>query len=159
MNINNLSLQNIERPPKLSQQVETQLRDAIVRKVFNESDNLPSEKELCKIFGVSRNVIREALSTLSTKGMIEISKGKCAIVREPTINTVLDPFSQLLNYKCGNKGLEYILTVRNIIEPPVASLSAQNRSNENLQEMKQYLDSMRETNDDMAKNSHWDIQF
>ena len=58
----------IERPPKLSEQIETQLNDAIHKQVFGQGELLPSENELANIFGVSRNVIRESLSILSAKG-------------------------------------------------------------------------------------------
>lgn len=153
------SLQNIERPLKLSEQVEFQLRDALNKNVFTQGDKLPSEHELCKIFGVSRNVIREALLILSAKGMIEIRKGKCAIVLEPTISNVLDSFSQLVNFKCGNKGLEHILFVRKIIEPTVALTSALNRSEEDLRQLKKCLDIAEETKDDIVKISQWDIHF
>jgi len=156
---NNFTLRNIKRPLKLSQQVETQLREAIDKKVFSEGENLPSENELCKIFGVSRNVIREALLVLSAKGLIHISKGKCAIVREPTITNVLDSFSQLVNYKCGNKGLDYILVVRKMIEPEVASQSARNRSEKDIEELQRNLQLMRENKNDMVQISYWDIQF
>lgn len=155
----NFSLQNVERPLKLSQQVEAQIRDAVEKKVFREGEKLPNENELCKIFGVSRNVIREALLILSAKGLITLRKGKRAVVREPTITNVLDSFSQLVNYKCGNKGLDYTLVVRKMIEPSVASLCAQNRSMEDIQELERCLKLMRTTKDDMVKISQWDIQF
>lgn len=150
---------NIERPMKLSLQIEEQIREAIEKRVFVAGDNLPSENKLCHIFQVSRSVVRESLFILSAKGLIDIKKGKCATVREPTINNVLDPFSQLVNYRCGNKGLNYILDVRKLIEPEVASLSAQYRSQKDLNEMRKCLDSMQAAKEKIIRISQADIQF
>lgn len=43
---------------------------------FKQGERLPSESELCKVFGVSRTVIREALITLEEDGIIETRRGK-----------------------------------------------------------------------------------
>jgi len=43
---------------------------------FKQGERLPSESELCKIFDVSRTVIREALITLEEDGIIETRRGK-----------------------------------------------------------------------------------
>ena len=45
-------------------------------------DALPSTAALSERFGVSRPVIREALSSLSALGLIELSNGRNAVVRE-----------------------------------------------------------------------------
>ncbi len=149
----------IARPEKLSLQIEAQIRGAIEKKVFISGDNLPSEQKLCKIFKVSRSVVRESLFILSAKGLIDIKKGKCATVLEPTIDNVLDPFSQLVNYRCGNKGLDYILAVRKLLEPEITFLSAQHRSSKDLEEMEKCLELMQAAKKDIIKISHWDIQF
>lgn len=46
-----------------------------------EHDRLPSEHELCESFGISRTVIREALSQMANEGMIYRLQGKGAFVR------------------------------------------------------------------------------
>jgi len=50
---------------------------------------LPSEKELCDIFQVSRSVIRQALGNLVNRGVIERQRGKGTIVARPKINEYL----------------------------------------------------------------------
>lgn len=144
---------------KLSLQIEAQVREAIDKRVFTAGDTLPSESQLCDIFKVSRSVVREALFILSAKGLIDIKKGKRATVCEPTINNVVDPFSQLVNYRCGNKGLNYILDVRKLIEPEVAALSAKYRSKKELNEIGNYLEQMQGARENIFKISQADIQF
>ena len=156
---NAYGLQSIERPPKLSELIETQLRDAIAKNVFREEEALPSENELAKLFGVSRNVIREALLTLDIKGILEVRKGKGAFVVKPSINDVLDPFSRLVNYKCGNEGLKHILAVRQMIEPTVAVLAAAQRTDEDIARLQENLKMMETFKSDKVKISHYDIDF
>ena len=45
----------------LSQTIVYELQKAILEKEFKPGDKLPSEAELCDLFGVSRTAIREAL--------------------------------------------------------------------------------------------------
>jgi GntR family transcriptional repressor for pyruvate dehydrogenase complex len=158
-NISKNILRSVERHPKLSEQVASQLKEAILKEVYNPGEVLPSENQLTEIFSVSRNVVREALVMLQGRGIIEIIKGKGAYVVEPSIDPVLDPFSLLLNYKCGDKGLSYILTVRQLIEPTVAKLSAQHRSASQLKKLKEFLNLMETYRDDKIKISNHDINF
>ena len=54
--------------------VEVQLRDYLRKKSFKPGDPLPSEQQLAASLGVSRNVVREALSRLRMLGMVETKR-------------------------------------------------------------------------------------
>lgn len=75
--------------------VEKELRDYLKKKLFKPGDALPSELELADALGVSRNVVREALSRLRMLGMIETKKRRGMILSTPDIlgsfERVLDP--------------------------------------------------------------------
>jgi DNA-binding FadR family transcriptional regulator len=58
-----------------SDDVVAQVRDAILERRINAGDRLPSERELCGIFGVSRATLREGLRVLEALGAIEIRPG------------------------------------------------------------------------------------
>ena len=49
---------------------------------FAPGDRLPSERELCELYGVSRSVVREALSQLKSDRIIETRRGSGAYVLE-----------------------------------------------------------------------------
>ena len=51
-------------------------------KGMSEGDKLPSERVMVQEYGVSRNVLREALVLLSDRGMIEIRPGKGSYVTD-----------------------------------------------------------------------------
>ena len=153
------ALKRVVRPAKLSEQIEEQLNEAIHKQVFGPGELLPSETKLAKIFGVSRNVIREALLILSAKGLVELKKGKAATVIVPSIDHVLDPFSKLVDFKCGKKGLTQILFVRQLLEPTVAATAAEQRSEKDVKALQKSLQSMQLSKDDKNKFSFYDIQF
>lgn len=51
-------------------QLKNQLESAIVNEVFPANLRLPSEQAMCKIFSLSRPVVRNALSVLVTEGLV-----------------------------------------------------------------------------------------
>lgn len=63
------------RRPRSSDDVVSQVKDAIISGHFKTGDRLPSERDLCGVFGVSRPTLREALRTLEVLGVIEIRPG------------------------------------------------------------------------------------
>ena len=56
----------------LPEQVVEELGQRIVRGDFALSGGLPTEPELSAELGISRNVLREAIKVLASKGMIEV---------------------------------------------------------------------------------------
>jgi GntR family transcriptional regulator, transcriptional repressor for pyruvate dehydrogenase complex len=58
-----------------SDDVVTQVKDAIIGGQLKSGDRLPNERELCRVFGVSRPTLREGLRTLEALGVIEIRPG------------------------------------------------------------------------------------
>lgn len=57
------------------EQVECQLREAILSGTFASGERLPSETELAESFGTSRPTIRKALGSLASSGLITKTPG------------------------------------------------------------------------------------
>ena len=61
-----------------------QLKQIITAEVeaehYKPGDRLPSEHELCRMFGISRTVVRQALIELETEGWLRREKGRGAFV-------------------------------------------------------------------------------
>ena len=65
------------------------LKGKIGRGEWKSGDQIPSEPELCSIYGVSRTVVRQALGEIELEGLIIRRKGKGTFVAEPKINESL----------------------------------------------------------------------
>jgi GntR family transcriptional regulator, transcriptional repressor for pyruvate dehydrogenase complex len=75
----------------LAQRVVTGLKDKILAGVLPPGRKLPSEAELIEEFGVSRTVVREAVTRLRAEGMVETFQGRGSFVLampQPTSFTV-----------------------------------------------------------------------
>jgi DNA-binding GntR family transcriptional regulator len=56
------------------------LRKHILSEVYQEGDLLPSENELCAVYGLTRPTVRQALAKLTSDGYIRKQQGKGSIV-------------------------------------------------------------------------------
>ena len=61
--------------PRSSDDIVTQIQDAVIDGRIKTGDRLPNERDLCVAFGVSRPTLREGLRTLEVLGVIEIRPG------------------------------------------------------------------------------------
>lgn len=69
----------------MADQVESQLREYIIKRSIKPGDPIPKETEIAQALGVSRNVVREALSRLRMLGMIESRKKRGMILTQPDV--------------------------------------------------------------------------
>ncbi len=56
------------------------LRKHIIEGVYTEGDLLPSENELCRIYGMTRPTVRQSLANLANEGYIRKHQGKGSVV-------------------------------------------------------------------------------
>jgi len=92
------------------------LRKHITEGVYKEGDLLPSENELCQLYGMTRPTVRQALSTLTNDGYISRHQGKGSIVhqlpREIGILSVSGTTSAV-----GDRNLKTRIIVKPVIIP------------------------------------------
>lgn len=70
------------QPEKLSTSVVRQIEQLILRGVLRPGERLPSERELSDRLGVSRPSLREAVSELQDKGLLETRAGSGVFIAE-----------------------------------------------------------------------------
>jgi len=70
-------------------QVKKALQEYIENDGWQAGDQLPGEPELCRMFNVSRTVIRQALKEMEYEGLIYREKGKGTFVARPKIDQSL----------------------------------------------------------------------
>jgi len=116
----------------LSQKIERKIEEAIRQKKLLQGAKLPSEKELCELFGVSRTALREALRRLNARGLIEIRKGSGMYVSEIKIEDAIKSLNLYYDLSFDSNLISQIIEVRRIIEPEISRLAARNRTSEDV---------------------------
>lgn len=102
-------------------------------------EQMPTENDLAARLGVSRNVVREAISQLRADGIVRARQGVGAFVMEAEQRLAirLDP-EELRN--SDNTG--QLFELRNTLETEAAGLAAVRRGDESLAKIKSALDRM-----------------
>lgn len=98
----------------LKQQVIQAVKQYIVDEALKAGDKIPTERKLAEMFGVSRSVIREAMSYLENTGVIRVRQGQGAFLNESNIDKLLDNFLFLWQVNKGD--IREILGLRLIFE-------------------------------------------
>ncbi len=82
-----ISSQDIDKnvPIPYHYQLRELLRDEIASGRWGVDQRLPSERELCEAFDLSRTTIREAIDALVNEGLLRREKGRGTFVAEPKI--------------------------------------------------------------------------
>lgn len=138
----------------LSKKVASEIEEAIINKKLIAGDKLPTEFELCDQFGVSRTAIREALRTLSAKGLISIQKGKGIFIEGYSSDSIIEPMHRYLQLKGTRNYIFEVIHARRIIEPGLAAHAAINRTEEHIEKLQKDVAEMRKFNgspEDFAK--------
>lgn len=78
-----------------SESIAALLRDEVLSGQYRPGERLPSERDLCERFGVSRGVVREALKRLAQLGIVSIQPGGARVV--PVEECTLDVLGPLLD--------------------------------------------------------------
>ncbi len=116
-----------QRRERLADQVYGRLIAAMADGQYGEDDRLPAEQALAASFGVSRPVIREALTRLQADGFVQARQGSGTYVLKR-------PPQRLTRFAAAG-GLAAFLRafeVRIALEPQAARLAAERRSDADL---------------------------
>ncbi len=66
-------------------QVARGMRERVMNGEYRAGDRLPSEAELCAIYGVSRMTVRRAVTLLAQDGVVFTENGRGTFVRAPEL--------------------------------------------------------------------------
>ena len=105
--------------------------------------SLPSEAELASRYEVSRLTIREAVKLLEGRGLLELARGRRAVVREPDGAAFADFLTSIIRY--DPKGLYDLIEVRLSLEVQSATLAAKRSTRAGQTAIESALEGMRET--------------
>lgn len=132
--------------------------ETILDRHLQPGDPLPSERELGDQFGVSRTVIREAVRSLSAKGVVSSLPGRGLVV------AAMDPgdVSSSMNlYLRGRQPLPYdhVHEVRSALEVDLAGLAAERATDEDIATLRKVHEKMGRSLNDVEDASASDVAF
>ena len=128
---------------KLSERVATEILEMItLQKRFSPGDKIPTENELCAELGVSRTTVREAIQKLTAQNILEVHRGKGTYVTDSTQTLSSDIFSTL---SYTGMRLKDLYEIRLIFEPQAAYYAAQRATDEELAQILEYGQILRES--------------
>jgi GntR family transcriptional repressor for pyruvate dehydrogenase complex len=116
----------------LSQKIERRIEEAIQQRKLVPGNKLPSEKELCASFAVSRTALREALRRLNARGLIEIKKGSGMYVSEICIEDAIKSLNLYYDLKFDSNLIAQMIEMRSLFEPQIARKEKKNRTQDDL---------------------------
>jgi DNA-binding FadR family transcriptional regulator len=125
-------------PTNLRDRIVGLLERSIIEGQFAAGGRLPTEIQLGAQLGVSRTVVRDALRVLEARGLIEIRRGAGTRVRESTADAYVRAAAMLLIRSELTVG--DVLEARAALESHLVVIAAQNRSDENLEQIEAALD-------------------
>jgi len=144
----------------LSQQVEEKIEEVIRQKKIVPGEKLPTENELCAMFGISRTALREALRMLSARGLISIRKGSGIYVNQYSTADVLKPMQLYYEMNFNRDSVRHFVDVRKMLEPEIARRAAQNRTEQDAVELQMILKKLEKcTEDDFGREGDLDRDF
>ncbi|GAB4255743.1 MAG: FadR/GntR family transcriptional regulator [Thermoleophilia bacterium] len=112
-----------KRKARLYESIVERIEALIREKTLAPGDQLLPERRLAEQLGVSRAAVREALTALAARGLIEITPGGGAYVREARIESLIDPLASVMLKEREN--VFDLLEARRIVEVGVARLAAE----------------------------------
>lgn len=127
-------------PGRTSGLIVEQIRWLVRQGQLLPGDRLPSERELCELFGVSRVTVREALRVLESSGLLEVRVGAKggAFVTAPSGDRVRDSIADLLTM--SSLSAEDVTEARQVLEMGVVSMVCARATEEDLNELEALCD-------------------
>jgi DNA-binding FadR family transcriptional regulator len=125
------------RPARLGTAVLSTILDNIVSGALPPDSTLPTERELCAAFGVSRSVIRESVKVLEEKGLVRARQGQGTTVTAPEQWNLLDPLvlEASIRFDETLKTLDDLVDVRVGLESQMTRRAALVMSDDQLSEL------------------------
>jgi GntR family transcriptional repressor for pyruvate dehydrogenase complex len=129
--------------------VELRLREYLNKKELKTGDVLPTEMELSEALGVSRNVLREALSRLRMLGLVESKKKRGMVLTNPDI---LGSFERVLNpQRMDTNTLKNLFELRLVLELGLADLLFVRKTAKDIKELEAIVKNGKFEDDDVFR--------
>jgi len=143
----------------LKNRVYELLLDLIISGKLKVGEMLPSERILAEELGVSRTVLREAIKSLETRGVLTVTHGKGIRVNPVDSSDISHAFMLYLRRQNQEVPLLDLIDFRNILEPEIAKRAAINSDESNIKPLEEIMERMREAVGDMEQFNRIDLEY
>lgn len=128
----------ITRESSLVQKVIHALTTDLIKQTLKPGDELLPQHKLAEKFGVSRTVIREAITMLAALGVVESKQGKGTYIKDKMETVIIDPliFSLLLDKRTPDSFLE----LRQMVELGMLPVVIEKATEEDISKMQKAID-------------------
>ena len=127
----------------LSEQVVRSIVQYVQENNLQPGDQLPTETEMCELFGVSRNTIREVIKILTTYGIVYIKRPEGTFVSEGYNPNMLNPM--MFGILLGKKDWKELINFRMAVDIGTLYLACRYQSEKGMREIKDVLEKFEET--------------
>jgi GntR family transcriptional repressor for pyruvate dehydrogenase complex len=126
-------------PPRTSSDgIVSAIAERVLAGDLEAGDRLPSERRLAVEFGTSRPMVREALRTLTERGLIRVEPARGAFVREDTGPRRFTPLD--LEYRRRGTTARQLSETRLMLESEAAALATEHADADDLAALEAALD-------------------
>ena len=124
---------------KRSDQVAEEIKTWVVTHNMMPGDRLPQEKDLIRLFGVSKGTAREALKALEVQGLVDIvtGPGGGAAIAEVSEERTMELLGNYFYFR--TPAVKEIYEVREILEPELAVLAVDHLTNDHFARLKDLI--------------------
>lgn len=145
---------------RVATKIVEQLRERILSGDWKPGEMLPSERELSRIFGVTRVSLREALRILEQESLIETRHGEGSRVKDFVSHAGLDILQHLLKIDASHTELlRSILEFRVMVGTEITRLAAQRATAQDLDALEAIVREEAEAADDAERLMRTDFAF
>lgn len=150
------ALRRVKLYEQVSERLERRIRDQDVA----PGQELPSERELMKEFGVGRPAVREALFNLQNMGLVELKAGARAKVAAPDAKAVVGSLGGSARYLISAPdGMRHFQEARTFFECGLARDAAARAGEDDISALRAALDANRESIGDVRRFEQTDVAF
>jgi GntR family transcriptional regulator, sialic acid-inducible nan operon repressor len=150
------ALRRVKLYEQVSERLERRIRDQDVA----PGQELPSERELMKEFGVGRPAVREALFHLQNMGLVELKAGARAKVAAPDAKAVVGSLAGSARYLISAPdGMRHFQEARTFFECGLARDAAARAGEDDISALRAALDANGESIGDVRRFEQTDVAF
>ncbi|MCP8689463.1 FadR/GntR family transcriptional regulator [Marinobacterium sedimentorum] len=151
-------VQRVRQSGSLSSNVASQLENMLSQGKISVGQKLPTENALCDMFGVSRTVIREAITQLKSLGLVETKRGVGTTVLR---NSPAETFYAHTINPTAVEDILHILELRLVVETAACELAALRRDDDDMQHIETTMEAFHQARLEhkMARKEDYDFHL